>query len=618
MKAAFLIRCSTDKQDYERQINDLTKVAEEFHYELPSPTLIFGEHITGKDDTTRGDRRSIRKLFKAVAAKEFDVLLINEVSRLSRDSVSGRVYVRKLNNERIPTYFRDKGRWTIDPVSKKVDSAFEGELGTYFDGAAEYLKSMKTQVASGRRARLRANQMIQRVPLGYKKQGGNGRWTKNTVLVDEEGAEIVRFVFDYYLKEGSTLKKTALAAEAKFNMGFSVGKVNHILNYKGYYLGYTTVTTTDPDSGKKETFKIEYPPILSEELYESAQNKLRSNRNTPKIRNAEQKIHLLSKLIKCPFCGHSFTPQRRADKRQAFTWRCMSRINNANPTCKSTINLNDDKIVCLIWEFLKKELINLDSYNEDEREEKVNEEELKIAEAREDLKSLEKQSERIKKQIENAYQGYIAMQSTLSPEMALDMFQKSVKELNEKNDDVNHQIKNLKQEIVFSERKIERFKGTDFSKDYLESLESDFDHKREIIVKYIKAIYPYKVGYRVFVLEILTTDNDNYFILFDCNQRTKQIATYIRRSFAYFQDSERRCQTYEKGNYFYVPNASLIMDTESLEEFLTFDEMDKVCRENYWELDYSNYPNNINKNFVSNIAKYNERKKKLLEGIIED
>ena len=82
MKAAFLIRCSTDKQDYDRQIDDLTKVAEEFKYELPSPTLIFGEHITGKDDTTRGDRRSIRKLFKAVAAKEFDVLLINEVSRL--------------------------------------------------------------------------------------------------------------------------------------------------------------------------------------------------------------------------------------------------------------------------------------------------------------------------------------------------------------------------------------------------------------------------------------------------------------------------------------------------------------------------------------------------------
>ena len=67
-----------------------------------------------------------------------------------------------------------------------------------------------------------------------------------------------------------------------------------------------------------------------------------------------------------------------------------------------------------------------------------------------------------------------------------------------------------------------------------------------------------------------------------------------------------------------MPNASLIMETESLEEFLTFDQMDKVCRENYWELDYSNYPNNINKNFVSNIAKYNERKKKLLEGIIED
>lgn len=32
MRAAFLIRCSTKKQDYERQVNDLTRLAKKFGY----------------------------------------------------------------------------------------------------------------------------------------------------------------------------------------------------------------------------------------------------------------------------------------------------------------------------------------------------------------------------------------------------------------------------------------------------------------------------------------------------------------------------------------------------------------------------------------------------------
>lgn len=114
MKAAFLIRCSTDKQDYQRQIEDLQQVAERMNLEW-SEDLIFGEYITGKDDVTKGNRRSIERLLEAAKNHVMDVLLIAEVSRLSRDSLSGRYYVRELCNAGIPTYFRDKSKWTINP-----------------------------------------------------------------------------------------------------------------------------------------------------------------------------------------------------------------------------------------------------------------------------------------------------------------------------------------------------------------------------------------------------------------------------------------------------------------------------------------------------------------------
>lgn len=39
------------------------------------------------------------------------------------------------------------------------------------------------------------------------------------------------------------------------------------------------------------------------------------------------------------------------------------------------------------------------------------------------------------------------------------------------------------------------------------------------------------------------------------------------------------------------------METEELEEYLSFRELEKVCKLNEWLLDYSGYPNNPNKNF---------------------
>ena len=75
MKAAFLIRCSTKKQDYERQVKDLTRLAKRFGYEYGDST-IYGEHITGKDDATKRDRLSIQHLKEGATEKNIYVLCV--------------------------------------------------------------------------------------------------------------------------------------------------------------------------------------------------------------------------------------------------------------------------------------------------------------------------------------------------------------------------------------------------------------------------------------------------------------------------------------------------------------------------------------------------------------
>ena len=74
MEAAFLVRCSTDSQDYQRQLEDLKRVADNFGYTVKDKN-IFGEYITGKDDVTVRDRKSIERLRFAAERGEFDVIL---------------------------------------------------------------------------------------------------------------------------------------------------------------------------------------------------------------------------------------------------------------------------------------------------------------------------------------------------------------------------------------------------------------------------------------------------------------------------------------------------------------------------------------------------------------
>lgn len=604
MKAAFLIRCSTTQQDYDRQIDDLTKVANSYKFET-SPDLIFGEYITGKDDTTKKDRKSIELMKEAAKAHKFDVLLVNEVSRMSRDSVSGRVYVRELNNFGIPTYFRDKGKWTINLETREVDEAFEKELGLYFDGAAEYLKSMKTFTASGRRNRLRDNQMIQGKIYGYKKLGGKDKYNRNTLIVNEEEATIIRYAYNTYIEEGSTIKSTALAISAKFGFNCSAGKVYHILKNTSYHTGYTTVTTIDPDTKKEEVFKITFDTIIDEELYNKAAKKLVGNRASKVMRSNKQKKYLLSRLVKCSFCGASYTPSLKSTG--YVNWRCHSRINNSHPDCKCEINLNDDKLSTVVWELIKKELLPLTTYNKEEKERRTAEEKKLIDKLNEDIALLSKELKNVDKTLERAYTAYISAPESAA-KLALDMYNKTLTEATSKKDSINKDIETKKLHIQYAENRIDRYNRVDFTTDYLKELETDNSKKRQVFEEYIDAIYPYKAGYRLAVLEVHTTTGDCYYILLDSGQRKHQIATYIRYEFAVWQNSNNRYKAIESGDYFYCPNASNIMETEDLEEYLSFRDIEKVCNINNWILEYSGYPNNPNKNLISNIEKYNAKR----------
>lgn len=228
-RAALLLRCSTNIQDYNRQKLELEKVANRFKLKVAK---VFGEHVTGKDDIRKGNRKSVDELINACENDEIDVVLISEVSRLTRNFLYGVTLVDKFNRDySIPIYFRDKRKWTIDVETGEVNLEFEKELRKAFEQAEEELASIRFRMASGKRDSAGLGQWFAGFPpFGYTRQ-------KNGYLVKNEYAPIVKEMFDKYLEEGQALITTTRYIYGKYpdiKKLKSIGNTKFILNNRAY------------------------------------------------------------------------------------------------------------------------------------------------------------------------------------------------------------------------------------------------------------------------------------------------------------------------------------------------------------------------------------------------
>lgn len=516
MKAAFLIRCSTKRQDLDRQQNDLVRLAKSMGYEYDLEKLVYGEKITGKDDVTKRNRASIDRLLKGAKEQKFDVVLVSEVSRMSRDPASGRIYVRLLINMEIPVYFRDIDIWTIDPNTRKKVPNAEITIGGAFDAAWKYLKSMKTQIASARRNYLDNGAIaLGTVKFGYRWNGGKDKHTKTKWVADEVESLIVPEIFTEYLKEGATLKSTALAISARFadktTYKFTVASIHHILTYDSYATGIRSINLADPDREEIEVFDVEIPKLIPMELYESVRKKLSSNRVKSEP-YPSQKTHLLSKLIKCPCCGYTLTPRAKASDskdrgangsyriingKKAMSWICMSGINNAS-RCKNRTSIANEKLEPIIWELVKKELIAFADVNNEDRLAKIEELEGQISLQNSNILNFTKEIEKLSKRLKAAFQVATSATEMAGDDeelkaMAMEEFNKTTKAIRKEKADYESSINAAKDEITRLTILRDYYSSPTLPKDIIEKAEANPTEQRNLVKELIQKIVPYKI-----------------------------------------------------------------------------------------------------------------------------
>lgn len=571
-KAALLLRCSTNMQDFNRQRSDLLLVAKRFNFEV-TEERIFGEYKTGKDDVRKGNRESVQKLIDACNIGDVEVALIWEVSRLSRNFIYGVNIVDKFNRDyHIPLYFRDKKKWTIDLDNGKIDLDFEKDLRKAFEQAESELETMRIRFASGKRDTAGLGKAIGgRIPFGYKRPEGYN-------IIDEITAPIIKELFKKYLEDGATLLSVVNYFKSKYPEypQFKVaGSIRNLLIYKGF-IGEIEYSIFDVVDDCMDTFYINQPAIIDEDTFIMVQEKLKSNRTVTPYPKAQK--HLLQKLIKCVECGSFHTPSTSL-KRGYTSYRCGTKTAH-HKECNYSISLNEELLNNIIWNFIKEQLFSASELNKEQKEEAITKEREIKDNAQNEISILNKSIERISVKMNNLED------MRLEGDITKERFRIKKDELTSELNSITSQVERLNRKIQEVEFNIKRFQNTDFTKEYFVEIEADLDKKKNVVREYINIIYPHKYNKSTVILEIETIEGI-FYIFYNPRSRDR-IAYYVNRIIAAYQNGIHyyKHPLIDKNDNFYVPNPSLIMNSNEAEEFLTINEMKEVCKQNNWEIFY--------------------------------
>lgn len=204
MKAALFVRVSTKDQSYDRQIEDLTAYAKRQRYEIVE---VFTEKISGSK--TGNERVALGKMLKKASNKEFEVVLVTEVSRIGRNTLEVLKAVEQLCEYGVNLYIQSMNLETITNRRRNP--------------VAQMLLTMLAEFA-----RLERDTTIERIKSGIRQARKEGKHLGRpigTVKSDEQLKKEYKPVLRT-LKQGISLRKTAKIHDLSLN---TVRKVNALV-----------------------------------------------------------------------------------------------------------------------------------------------------------------------------------------------------------------------------------------------------------------------------------------------------------------------------------------------------------------------------------------------------
>lgn len=320
MRTAAYARYSSDKQQ-ETSIEDQLRnvVAHCDRQSWPAPQIFSDYELTG----ARADRPQYRAMLAAATRREFDVLLVDDMYRLSRDQVELPRAVRALKFAGVRVIGVSDG-FDSDRESYKLEMGMRGIMGeAYLDAIAKNThrglmgRALKGSCAGGR-------------AFGYRVAAAGQR------AIDDAEAAIVREIYQLFAggrsaraiaaelnqrglrpARGRTWSMSAIYGDVRRGIGILANPI-----YVGRMIWNRSHWPKDPTTGRRRRVETpesewvitEHPElrIVSDELWAATRAKLKEcrarsaeirARNSHAVAPGRRQRHLLSGLLRCGGCG---------------------------------------------------------------------------------------------------------------------------------------------------------------------------------------------------------------------------------------------------------------------------------------------------------------------------
>lgn len=151
VKTVIFARVSTGLQEYDRQVNELTALANTNGWSVEA---VFAEKISGAKSNK--ERTKLLNMVNYVENNHIDKVLVTELSRLGRDTLQVLEVIEMLNKKEISLYIQN---YAIETLTK------EGKV----NAMSQFLITILAEVARMERKTIR-----ERVASGYQNFRNNG------------------------------------------------------------------------------------------------------------------------------------------------------------------------------------------------------------------------------------------------------------------------------------------------------------------------------------------------------------------------------------------------------------------------------------------------------------
>lgn len=565
-KGAIYARVSTDRQEYDRQIQELKDYAYRNDIDIK---YVFEEKMSGLNS----ERPEYNKLMQ-LTKDDIDIVLIWELSRLSRKSVEIQSDIEKLTEKGINLYIKNNNIFTLDENGNE-NSLIKLAIAMIATFAEEEIKTSKQRSKSAKQHYIlkEGRSYTSQAPLGYYLENKHLK-----INADEVG--LVKLIFDLcingYSYYGIAVYLNANGYKTKRNTNWNPSTIKSMLS-NSVYIGkpkYCLKSVTskskviDRKNSRKvvESVTLNCPElaILSEETFLKAEEARKIRRS--KACAAGTSPYLLKHLIRCPNCNRYYTFDRSVNRRR---YKCQSKYNKTRETaCKHSPAFEAHKLDSCIWECVKRYCL------EELKEDKLSREKQpildKISECNNIIANIEDNIKHLNEEAEQIIN--VAMDIKIKTPNLISLYDKKIKEAEVIDKEVaklNNEIERYKNNIRNYNSQLDAIENMKNLDSYLDAV--DFNTKYELLHKVIKVIYPYTNNINCSVLKIYFKSGYSFLIGY-----------YGKKNYC-IQIEETDCVAFKDGEFIVKtmnPDFTFNTKTYSISEFLEIAKSDTNTIEN--------------------------------------